>query len=86
MTLPLPSDIATITVIEPNLEVTSSITDGAADSDAGDTIEYTLTVTNTASAASAFRVDLKDRLPTALLGGTPTFNITSLDNDGGQVI
>ncbi|MCB1803906.1 MAG: isopeptide-forming domain-containing fimbrial protein, partial [Candidatus Competibacteraceae bacterium] len=90
--MPFPSDTATVTVIEPNLEVTKTIESGAAGSDAGDTIEYELVVRNTAVAGTAYRVDLRDVLPGNLLGapdgtGTAPFflNIT-VDNDGGAVV
>ena len=84
--MPFPSDTATITVIEPNLEVTKTITSGASGSDAGDSIEYTLTVSNTASVATAYRVDIEDILPAHLLQGSPSFAVTSIDDDGGQVV
>lgn len=84
--MPFGSGSATITVIEPNLETAKNITVGAAGSDAGDVIEYTISVSNTAGIATAYRVDLEDILPAHLLGGAPTFNITSLDDDGGQII
>jgi len=66
--MPLPSDTATITVVEPDLEIVKTITAGASGSDAGDTISYQLAVSNTAPIASAYRVDLRDVLPADLLG------------------
>lgn len=87
-----PSDTATITVVEANLEVAKTITAGAAGSDAGDTVSYQVTVTNTGSTATAYRVDFADLLPAHLLGapdgtGSGTFftNI-AVDNDGGSVV
>ncbi|MEZ5594721.1 MAG: isopeptide-forming domain-containing fimbrial protein [Gammaproteobacteria bacterium] len=86
------SDTATITVVEPNLDISKTITAGAANSDAGDTISYQVVVSNTNANATAYRVDLRDVLPATLLGapdgtGTAPFflNIT-VDNDGGAVV
>lgn len=84
--MPLPSDSATITVVEPNLEITKTITAGAAGSDAGDAIDYQVVVANSSATATAYRVDLMDVLPAGLLGGTPTFDSIAVDNDGGAVV
>ncbi len=91
-TMPLPSDTAVITVIEPNLEIAKTITAGAAGSDAGDTLSYQVVVTNTGTAGTAYRVNLEDVMPGALLGAPdgsgsgPFFLNITLDNDGGAVV
>lgn len=91
-TMPLPSDTATITVIEPNLEINKTITSGAAGSDAGDTISYQLAVSNTTGSGIAYRVDLTDVLPGDLLGApdgsgsSPFFLNITVDNAGGAVV
>lgn len=90
---PFPNFSATITVVEPNLEVAKTITAGASGSDAGDTISYQVAVQNTAATATAYRVNLTDILPAKLLGATngtgnssPFFTSITVDDDGGQVI
>ena len=72
-------------VIEPNLEIVSQITSGAVGSDAGDTITYQITVSNTDSNATAYGVDLSSVIPADLLGANPTFfNITLSNPDNVQ--
>ncbi|PIE90914.1 MAG: hypothetical protein CR997_03400 [Acidobacteria bacterium] len=80
------SDTATVTVIEPNLDMTKTVTAGASGSDAGDTISYQVTVTNTDITATAYQVDVSDILPDGLLGGSPTFSNITFDDNGGQVV
>ncbi len=81
-----PSDSATVTVVEPNLNLVKTITAGASGSDAGDTISYQLVVQNTSGTGTAFRVSLDDILPPGLLGGAPTFDNVTLANPGGAVV
>ncbi|QTD48525.1 isopeptide-forming domain-containing fimbrial protein [Sulfidibacter corallicola] len=85
-----PSDTATITVAEANLEITKSITAGATGSDAGDTISYQVVVNNTNATATAFRVDLEDVLPADLLGAnggsSPFFTSIGITNPGNAVV
>ncbi len=72
-------------IIEPNLEITSEIISGAAGSDAGDTVTYRITVSNTDSQATAYAVDLSTLLPADLLGSNPAFfNIILTNNDNVQ--
>ena len=63
-----PTDTATITVVEPNLTINQLITAGNVGSDAGDTVSYQVTVENTDTNATAYRVNLSDVLPAELLG------------------
>jgi len=90
MNAPAPDDTATITVVEPNLEIDKTITNGATGSDAGDTISYQVEVRNTSTLGTAYRVSLKDVLPPELLGansGTgPFFTNITVDNDSGAVV
>ncbi len=72
-------------VIEPNLEILSQIISGAVGSDAGDTITYQITVSNTDPNATAYGVDLSSVIPADLLGANPTFfNITLSNPDNVQ--
>jgi uncharacterized repeat protein (TIGR01451 family)/fimbrial isopeptide formation D2 family protein len=89
----LPTDTATITVIEANLEITKSITSGAANAEAGDTVSYQLIVSNTGTFATAYQVDFTDILPAGLLGapdgtGSAGVNFTQIivDNDSGAIV
>ena len=78
-------DSTSSNIIEPNLEITSQVISGAAGSDAGDTVTYQITVSNTDSDATAYAVDLSTLLPADLLGSNPTFfNITLNNPDGVQ--
>jgi len=63
-----PQDTAVVTVIEPNLTIDQLITGGNVGSDAGDTVSYQSSVTNTASDATAYNIELSDLLPSELLG------------------
>lgn len=89
MSAPAPSDTATITVVEPNLEIGKTITSGATGSDAGDTISFKVEIRNTSTLGTAYRVSLEDVLPPELLGansGTgPFFTTITVDNDSGAV-
>ena len=67
-TMPLPSDTATVTVVEPNLTINKTVTAGAAGSDAGDTVSYQVAIQNTGTVGTAYAVDLIDILPPELLG------------------
>ena len=72
-------------VIEPNLEISSVITSGAVGSDAGDTITYQITISNTDQNATAYGVDLSSVIPADLLGANPVFfNITLSNPDSVQ--
>jgi len=89
---PFPSDTATITVQEPDLAISQSITAGATGSGPGDTIGYQLVLTNSGT-STAFGVDLRDVMPAELLGapdGTGSsgtfFQNISVDNDSGAVV
>ncbi len=84
---PLPTDAATVTVIEPDLEIVKTLTAGASGSDAGDTVSFQVVVSNTSPTATAFRVDLQDPLPPELLGngGGPFFLAIALVNPGDGV-
>jgi len=91
--MPLPSDTATVTVVEPNLQITKTVTAGAVGSDAGDTVGFQVVVQNTGTVATAYGVDLEDILPPELLGapdgtgsaGTFFLNVM-LTNPGDVVV
>lgn len=90
VSMPEPSDTATITVLEPNLTITNSITAGATGSDAGDTISYQVQVANTNASATAYRVNLETLLPPELLGANsgagPFFTNIAITNPGNAVV
>ncbi|MBK1644967.1 hypothetical protein CKO25_09955, partial [Thiocapsa imhoffii] len=64
---PFPADSATITVREPALALSKTITAGTP-AVAGSEVSYQLTVSNTDSFATAYRMNLTDVLPADLLG------------------
>ncbi|WP_394148224.1 Ig-like domain-containing protein [Shewanella atlantica] len=64
-----PTKTLVIDVIEANLDLSKTITSGATGSDAGDTVSYKITLTNTSTKATAYRVSVADLLPAELLGG-----------------
>ncbi len=86
------SKTATVSVIEPNLELDKLITDGSTNSTAGDPISYELVLENVDSKGTAYNVDFKDILPPALLGGPdgngadPHFCNATLDNFENKVL
>ncbi|MEE4297401.1 MAG: isopeptide-forming domain-containing fimbrial protein [Wenzhouxiangella sp.] len=86
------TDTATVTVVEPNLLISKSITSGAAGSDAGDTIGYQVAIQNSSAVGTAYQVDLRDVLPAGLLGapdgsGTgPFFTNIGVTNPGDAVV
>ena len=90
VTLPVPSDSDTITVIEPNVTATKIITAGAAGSNAGDTVSYQSTISNTDPNGTAYQVNLRDVLPAHLLGAnsgvSPFFTNIVITNPGGAVV
>lgn len=64
---------------EPNLEMTKSITSGAVNSNAGDTISWEVTIENTGN-LTAYRVNWSDVLPSGLYQiSTPTLAISGGD-------
>ena len=88
----LPPVAAGVTVVEPNLELTKTITAEPLCVEAGTTVSFRLIVQNTGAVATAYRVNLRDVLPPEFLGapdgsGTPPYflNIT-LENPDGAVI
>ncbi|MEQ8517152.1 MAG: hypothetical protein RIC38_16260 [Chromatocurvus sp.] len=83
---PLPSDSATITAREPDIEMEKTITAGATGSTAGSSVGYALRVTNRDDNATAYRVELRDVLPEELLGGEPTFADIVLVNEEGVTL
>lgn len=89
-----PVDAEDITIIEPELTVTKTValdTDGdlayddGKSGDAGDGIQYTITLTN-ASGVDAFDIDFTDVLPTVSSGSSailaPTFTVTDTATAG----
>ena len=90
VTLPVPSATATITVLEPNVTETKIITAGAAGSNAGDTVSYQTTISNTDPNGTAYQVNLRDVLPGHLLGAnsetSPFFTNIILTNPGNAVV
>ncbi len=80
---------ATITVREPALALAKTITAGTP-AVAGDEVSYQLTVSNTDSLATAYRMDLTDVLPADLLGANggsgPYFTDVQIVNPGDAVL
>ncbi len=86
-----PSDSASVTVVEPNLEIDQTILSGAVGSDAGDSVRIQTTLRNIGN-GTARQVTLRDVLPPELLGapdgsgsGDKFVNIT-LTNESGDVV
>lgn len=90
-TTPLQNHID-INVVEANLTLSKTITAGATGSDAGDTVSYRIVLTNESTKADAYRVDLSDVLPEALLGAPDgsgsgvSFGDVTLQNAQGAVL
>ena len=66
---PEPSASADVNVVEPNLDLTQTITGGATASDSGDTVSYSTVIYNSDAKATAFAVNWLDVMPSELLGG-----------------
>ncbi|BAJ01929.1 Ig-like domain-containing protein [Shewanella violacea] len=79
-------------LVEANLLLTDSIVSGASGSDAGDSLSYRVTLTNTSIDATAYRVNLTDIMPTELLGSPDgsgsgsTFDNILLTNPGNLAV
>ncbi|NBC22835.1 MAG: isopeptide-forming domain-containing fimbrial protein, partial [Gammaproteobacteria bacterium] len=86
---PFPADDATITVREPALALSKTITAGTP-AVAGSEVSYQLTVSNTDGFATAYQTDLTDVLPADLLGANggagPYFANVAVDNDSDAVV
>ncbi|MGS0679959.1 Ig-like domain-containing protein [Shewanella sp. 125m-7] len=87
-----PKNHIDINVVEANLTLDKTITAGATGSDAGDTVSYRIVLTNESTNANAYRVDLSDVLPAALLGAPDgsgsgvSFGNVTLQNAQGAVL
>ncbi len=73
-----------VTIVEPDLTVTKTITNNVSGLDAGDTVIYQIQVQHTAgvSTADAFDLNLSDALPASLL---ENLNLVSAEIDGNPV-
>jgi len=90
--LELPPSAAGVTVVEPNLELNKIITAEPLCVEPGTTVSFQLTVTNAGTVATAYRVDLRDVLPSEFLGApdgsgvSPYFLNITLSNPSGAII
>ncbi|MBF7073393.1 tandem-95 repeat protein [Glaciecola sp. MH2013] len=88
----VPSASEKLIIIEPNLELSQTIIAGATGSDAGDTIRYRTTITNTSGQGTAYNVNFQDVLAAELLGAPDgsgsgaTFANIVIDNVGNESV
>ncbi|MBK7541480.1 MAG: DUF11 domain-containing protein [Candidatus Competibacteraceae bacterium] len=76
------SDAESVTVGEPRLAVTHAITSPTANLEAGDTVNYEVTVTNTGN-TTAFETSLRELLPPGL-GNVQGISVVLVNTSGGS--